>query len=120
MEPANETCGEESLTIMPDSDADYKTTPPPPRDRREAMLGPQTVCCCLGERNPWRLTKDSGYRLMLAIVETRAAVISAMRDTTCPPIHADIRVEIPVGKRAEFERILGTRLETVEQAGGSQ
>lgn len=83
------------------------------------MLGPQTVVCCLGERNPWRLTKDSGYRLAMAIVETRATVISAMKDTTCPPTHVNIRLEIPVGKQAEFERILGARLETVEQAGGS-
>lgn len=73
----------------------------------------------IGENKPWRLTKDSAHRLMVALVSTESRIVASGIDTTCPPTHCIIRVEVPCGRTSAFTAIFGERLRNVEDAGGS-
>ena len=72
----------------------------------------------IGEQEPFRLTKDSGYRLALAICMTGAEVISATVDTTCPPIHICVRVRIAYKDVDAFCEHFQNSIDPVEVAGG--
>ena len=72
----------------------------------------------IGEQDPFRLTKESGYRLALAICITGAEVISANVDTTCPPTHVCVRLRIEAGKVDAFQQHFQGSLDAVEVAMG--
>jgi hypothetical protein len=73
----------------------------------------------IGEADPWRLTKVSGYRLAEAIITTGAKVIYAGWDTTCPAGYASLRFQMDTAKIGEFKEVLGARVDVVEEAGGA-
>ncbi|MCK9435005.1 MAG: hypothetical protein M0R32_09355 [Candidatus Cloacimonetes bacterium] len=73
----------------------------------------------IGEETPWRLTKDSGYRLSKAIVETGAEVIASYVDVCSPPLHACIRIRLDEDKISAFKDIFEGPFELVMEAGGS-
>jgi len=72
----------------------------------------------IGEETPWRLTKDSGYRLSKAIVETGAEVIASYVDVCSPPVHACIRIRLDEDKISAFKDIFEGPFEPVMAAGG--
>lgn len=72
----------------------------------------------IGEQEPWRLTKDSGYRLAMAVCSTGAEIIAASIDTNCPPTHANVRVRIDEQKVLAFQNHFKDSLEAVEIATG--
>lgn len=74
----------------------------------------------IGEQDPWRLTKESGYRLALAICKTGAEVISANVDTTCPPTHVCVRLRIEQSKVPVFIEHFQDSLDAVEVAMGQR
>ena len=73
----------------------------------------------IGEQEPWRLTRDSAYRLLLAIAKTNSEICAASVDTTCPPTHANIRIGIEEGKVTAFLEHFQDSIEPVEIAGGA-
>jgi hypothetical protein len=73
----------------------------------------------IGENKPWRLTKESAHRLMVAIVSTESRIVASAIDTTCPPTCCIIRVEVPCGRTSAFAALFGEKLHLVEQIGGS-
>ena len=73
----------------------------------------------IGEQDPWRLTKDSGYRLALAICKSGAEVISANVDRTCPPTHVCVRVRIEQANVRIFQEHFEDSLDVVEIGCGS-
>lgn len=74
----------------------------------------------IGEQDPWRLTKESGYRLALAICKTGAEVISANVDTTCPPTHVCVRLRLEQSKVPVFIEHFQDSLDAVEVAMGQR
>lgn len=74
----------------------------------------------IGEQDPWRLTKESGYRLALAICKTGAEVIAANVDTTCPPTHVCVRLRIEQSKVPVFIEHFQDSLDAVEVAMGQR
>lgn len=72
----------------------------------------------LGENKPFRLTKENGYKLALAITSTGARVIVSGIDTTCPPLHIYMRLELTTENAIKFEGIIGQALELPEEASG--
>ena len=73
----------------------------------------------IGEVDPWNLTKESGFRLLFAILNTKAEVISYYVDTTCPPIHVIIRLQIEESKKSEFIEYFKGQLYVVDEVMGS-
>jgi len=74
---------------------------------------------CLGEDEPFRLTKNSGYNLMKAICVTEAKIIHASVDMGCPFLYVCIRIELPQDKRDMFEELLGRNLDEIEMIKGA-
>lgn len=72
----------------------------------------------IGEQDPWRLTKESGYRLVLAICKSGAEVISSNVDTTCPPTHVCVRLRIEHSKVQVFMEYFQDSLDAVEVVTG--
>jgi hypothetical protein len=72
----------------------------------------------IGEHDPWRLTKDSGYRLAKAIVETSAEVLVSHIDTCCPPTYACIRIRLETDKLKLFKETFKEPVQLIEPAGG--
>jgi hypothetical protein len=75
--------------------------------------------CAIGEQYPWRVTKENGYRLARAVVETGATIVCAGVDRTCPPTYAVVRFRVPREKLREFRKIIAHKLERVEVSGGA-
>jgi len=73
---------------------------------------------CIGENDPFRVTKDSGQKLLLAIASTGAAVIAMTLDSSCPPGHICARFAMTEEQAKLFERQSGISLEIAESAGG--
>lgn len=73
----------------------------------------------IGEHEPWRVSKDSAKNLVMAIIHTNANVIAASVDSTCPPTHANIRVEMHPALRSLFEEHLGRKIHPVETIKGA-
>ena len=73
----------------------------------------------IGENKPWRLTKESAHRLMVALVSTESCIVASAIDTTFPPTHVLLRVGIPVGRLTAFTAIFGETLRKAEEGGGS-
>lgn len=78
----------------------------------------ENVKLCIGDQHPWRLTKESGFKLAKAVVETGATIIASGIDTTCPPTYALVRFSIPRDKLPKFQELIGHPLERIEQASG--
>jgi len=74
----------------------------------------------IGEQDPWRLTKESGYRLALAICKAGAEVIIANVDTTCPPTHVCVRLRIEQSKVPVFIEHFQGSLDAVDVAMGQR
>lgn len=72
----------------------------------------------LGEQEPWRLTKDSAHRLMLAVCKTGSDIISASIDATCPPTHVCVRLRIEQSKVSAFLEHFQDSLDPVEIVSG--
>lgn len=74
----------------------------------------------IGEQEPWRLTRESGYRLALAVCSARAEIVSASIDTTCPPTYACVRIRIDEQKVLLFQSHFKDSLDAVEVATGQR
>lgn len=74
----------------------------------------------IGEHEPWRLTKESGYRLAVAVCKTGAEIIASGIDRTCPPTHATFRVKIEPALVPTFLEHFQDSLEPVEVAMGQR
>src|SRR5687767_13380033 len=72
----------------------------------------------IGEHEPWRLTKESGYRLAMAICQTNAEVICAHVDNYLPPTHECIRLKLDPSKVPVFRKHFKSPLDPVEVAMG--
>lgn len=72
----------------------------------------------IGENQPWRLTKESGFRFALALASTQSTVIASDIDRLLPKRYASFRFSIPPGSRTEFERILGCPVVRIPEATG--
>ena len=73
----------------------------------------------IGEQKPWRLTRESGYRLALAICQSGAEVVSAAVDRTCPPTHVSVRLRVEKSNADLFFGCFREPVGIVETAGGA-
>lgn len=74
----------------------------------------------IGEHNPWRLTKESAYRLVLAVCKSGAHVVAASVDTTCPPTHVCLRLQIEQSRVPVFIKHFEDSLDIAEVAMGQR
>lgn len=71
----------------------------------------------IGEQEPWRFTKASAYRLLMAISKSDATLVTTQIDLVLGL--ASIRVSIADDKLAIFKETFGDAVVPLEAAGGS-
>ena len=81
-------------------------------------MNEEFVTLAVGETSPWRLTKESGYRLALALVRTGASVTASWIDESLPRTHACLRILIRKEKTLEFSRIFKSSVSKAEEMKG--
>jgi len=72
----------------------------------------------IGEEEPWRLTKESGYNLILAICKTGAEITNSNLDSYLPGTYAMIRFKIEEDKEPEFKKYFPYSFRILEQVSG--
>jgi len=72
----------------------------------------------IGEQFPWRLTKESGYKLGAALIYSNGSILYSGIDRTCPPIHVVMKISVPSEKLRIFRETLGHKLERAEEITG--
>ena len=73
----------------------------------------------IGVSRPWRLTKESGLRLLKALAVSEAELVYIHEDTTCPPGYYRVRVEMDSSKAAAFRDMMQCQVRVGERIGGS-
>lgn len=76
------------------------------------------VTYSIGENKPWRLTKDSALALLKALCMSDGSITNLTVDTTCPPTHCMVRVQVDSAKKDRFLAFMCYEAGITEDAGG--
>lgn len=68
----------------------------------------------LGENEPFKISKESSFKLVSALINTNSTLIYAGIDSTCPKTHGIFRIRVENDKLKEFEAILSRKLDELD------